>query len=321
MTKRGGKSVHSSSARSSLIQIAIILALFAVLIPQVDSLRASFKILQTANVALFLLALAVSFMTFFWSTFTYRSLAWKKLGFLWTYIVQLSTGFINRLIPAGLGALGANMLYLIRSGHNEGTAASIAITNNILGMLSSTTLVCVSLLFVSEDFSFDTEKFTSRTALLGFVTVVGIVAIAILVLKLQPKLRDNLRRYAKEARTSLLKYRNNPGKLLRAFSFQLLVTTTMALCLIVCALALGHSIDFWHAVIAISAGTLVGSMTPTPGGLGGHEAGIALTLGLFGYGAELSIAIAILFRLCTYWAPILPGYFCYRAALSAKKYF
>jgi uncharacterized protein (TIRG00374 family) len=67
-----------------------------------------------------------------------------------------------------------------------------------------------------------------------------------------------------------------------------------------------------QAVISYALGNVIGSLVPTPGGLGGVEAGLYSGLTFFGYDASSSFAAVCLYRLITYWLPIIPGYFSYR---------
>jgi Lysylphosphatidylglycerol synthase TM region len=56
-----------------------------------------------------------------------------------------------------------------------------------------------------------------------------------------------------------------------------------------------------------------GPWHPTPGGLGAIEA--ALVAGLTGVGMQPGPAVSavLLYRLATYWLPVLPGWLCWRS--------
>ena len=56
------------------------------------------------------------------------------------------------------------------------------------------------------------------------------------------------------------------------------------------------------------AGNALGSAAPTPGGVGAVEA--ALTVGLIAAGLpkEAAAPAVLLFRLLTFWLPVLPGW-------------
>ena len=64
-------------------------------------------------------------------------------------------------------------------------------------------------------------------------------------------------------------------------------------------------------------GSTIGSAVPTPGGVGGVEALIAVLTGA-GVDSATAAAVVVVFRLVTYWSPVLPGYGCLRYARSAE---
>ena len=52
----------------------------------------------------------------------------------------------------------------------------------------------------------------------------------------------------------------------------------------------------------------LGAAALTPGGLGGVEAGLVAGIVAFGYSTTLAFSAVIIYRLITFWLPILPGY-------------
>jgi undecaprenyl-diphosphatase len=61
------------------------------------------------------------------------------------------------------------------------------------------------------------------------------------------------------------------------------------------------------------AAAALAAAAPTPGGLGAIEA--ALVAGLTGVGMQPGPAVSavLLYRLATYWLPVLPGWLCWRS--------
>jgi undecaprenyl-diphosphatase len=56
------------------------------------------------------------------------------------------------------------------------------------------------------------------------------------------------------------------------------------------------------------AGSAIGQAAPTPGGLGAFEAILIAGLVSTGLDKEIAVPAVLLFRLATFWAPILPGW-------------
>ena len=82
--------------------------------------------------------------------------------------------------------------------------------------------------------------------------------------------------------------------------------------------AFGGTTSFAAVGAVYLAGSAIGQAAPTPGGLGAVEA--ILIAGLVGAGLDKEIAVpaVLLFRLCTFWIPILPGWASF-ARLSHHK--
>jgi len=56
------------------------------------------------------------------------------------------------------------------------------------------------------------------------------------------------------------------------------------------------------------AGSAIGQAAPTPGGLGAVEAALIAGLISVGLDKEVAVPAVLLFRLCTFWLPILPAW-------------
>ena len=82
--------------------------------------------------------------------------------------------------------------------------------------------------------------------------------------------------------------------------------------LYVSVLAFGGGLPLATVGAVYLVGSAVASAAPTPGGLGAIEA--ALVGGLVAAGLETAVAVpaVFLFRLATFWLPILPGWSSFR---------
>jgi undecaprenyl-diphosphatase len=67
-------------------------------------------------------------------------------------------------------------------------------------------------------------------------------------------------------------------------------------------------------------GTAVAQAAPTPGGVGAAEAALIAGLTAFGLGAAVAVPAVFLYRMATFWFPVLPGWLSYRA-LAARGAF
>ena len=92
-----------------------------------------------------------------------------------------------------------------------------------------------------------------------------------------------------------------------------LVTLGYLFALYAAVKAFGGTTPLAAVGVVYLAGSAIGQAAPTPGGLGAVEA--VLIAGLVGVGLDKEIAVpaVLLFRLCTFWIPILPGWLSFTA--------
>jgi glycosyltransferase 2 family protein len=63
-----------------------------------------------------------------------------------------------------------------------------------------------------------------------------------------------------------------------------------------------------HAAAPDWTGSAIASAAPTPGGIGALEAAVIAGLVAAGMPNDIAVPAVFLFRLGTFWFPILPGY-------------
>jgi glycosyltransferase 2 family protein len=72
--------------------------------------------------------------------------------------------------------------------------------------------------------------------------------------------------------------------------------------------AFGGSMGFTTVAVVFLTGNALGSAAPTPGGLGAVEGALSLGLTLAGLPAGTATSAVLMFRLLTFWLPVLPGW-------------
>ena len=100
-----------------------------------------------------------------------------------------------------------------------------------------------------------------------------------------------------------------PWKIVEGVSGILLLNGAFALSLIASVKAFSSdNINYAAVALVYLAGSTLGQAAPTPGGLGAVE--LAYVAGLTATGIDPGVAVSatLLFRLLTFWLPVLPGY-------------
>jgi glycosyltransferase 2 family protein len=105
----------------------------------------------------------------------------------------------------------------------------------------------------------------------------------------------------------LLEVIQQPRKLAEGIGGALMLTLCYILCLDTCVRAFGGSLALTSAAVVYLTGSALGSVVPTPGGLGAVEAALAAGLTATGMAAATAVSAVLLFRLLTFWLPVPLG--------------
>lgn len=293
--------VHSS--RKHLLLLVLLALGIYVLLPQLGDFHSSWHLLGGAKVAPTAAAVILTFMTFAAAAGTYCLLAFKPLIYGRTVLVQLAAMFVNRLLPAGIGALGANYLYLRKERHSPAQAGTMVAINNLLGFSGHGFIIVCALLLSSG------RAISKGRHVPDLLPVLLIIAGAIVLLLLLGILfgRKRFLRALSDVRTQLFSYRKRPLALVGAQCTSIILTLCNVSALFFCARAMGLELPFLDVLLVFTLGVGAGAAVPTPGGLGGFEAGLAAGFVAYGIDASPALAVALLYRLVSYWLPLLAG--------------
>jgi len=224
--------------------------------------------------------------------------------------------FINRLLPGGLGGLGANFAYLRQHRHSALQATTVLTANNMMVVIGHALIVAASLA------AFPPYQTDIRWEGLAMLTKILLVILAVLLAGLLVWGRQRLVKISTSLLTQLVSYRRRPQHLALALGSSMLLTMGNVLALVACCLALGVHLPFVVILLIFTFGLGTATAVPTPGGLGGFEAG--LTAGLIANSIDNSTAlsVALLYRMVSYWLPLLPGgialIFCQRQGVFGR---
>jgi uncharacterized protein (TIRG00374 family) len=283
------------------LTIGVLAAALYVLVTHWSVVSTSLHAAQRANAAWVGLSLACMACTFCIAAAMYGVLAMHRLRYRQTLLVEVAGALVNRILPAGLGGLGLNGVYLYKHKHTPAEATVVVSVNNVLGMCAHVLLLI--LLCVCQ-------PTVVRTLLVGHHVVLPwgwiIVGLALIcVICSLPIVRRKLASFTRHLLVSLRKIQ--AAKAARALLLAVLLTTAYTITLFSAARSVGITLGISQMFVVFSFGILVGTATPTPGGLVGAEAGLFAGLVLYGIPGVQAGAAVLLFRLVSYWLPLAPG--------------
>jgi uncharacterized membrane protein YbhN (UPF0104 family) len=267
--------------------------------------------LQTADVRWGLVALALSAVTYAAATLELSGFVPDRLPFIRTMLAQLAGSFVTLVTPAAVGGVSVNIRYLQRRKIPAPVAAASVGVSQLVALVLHILLLVVSIAIAGAAAK---EPFRPPPTWSYFV-LAGLVVLALGVLAVpagRRLLRARVQPIFGQVLPRLLEVAQQPRKLAEGIGGALLLTVTYIFCLAACVQAFHGSAAIASIAVVYLTGSALGSIIPTPGGIGAVEA--ALTAGLVAaglHGTEAASSV-LLFRLLTFWLPVPFGW----AALS-----
>ncbi|MGB4967478.1 MAG: lysylphosphatidylglycerol synthase transmembrane domain-containing protein [Candidatus Saccharimonadales bacterium] len=287
------------------LSAAVTLVMIVVVWRQRTELAASLQLLFTASHDDFLAAIPFVCAGIMCAALAYKLLAFRDLPYRELLVVELAAGAINRLVPSGLGGLGLHGLYLHKHRHTAAQATVVATVNNLLGGIVHFCLLAVLLLLYPHSIS---QFHLGWSKYMGWV-LLGLTLLAVAVSQFNI-VRTVVGRFLRQVVRSLRQYQKRPlGIVLAAISL-LVLTTLNVVVFWLATKTMGLQIAFATLLLIYTVGVALGAAMPTPGGLGGVEAGLLAGLIATGADSEAALAATMAFRFVTFWFPLLLGLPC-----------
>jgi uncharacterized membrane protein YbhN (UPF0104 family) len=264
------------------------------------------SVLRSADWRWSIAGLALSATTYIGATLSLSGFVAARLSFFRTLLVQVAGSFVTLVTPAAVGGAALNVRYLQRKKVPAAVAAaSVGVAQVVAFVLH------ISLLVVFAAIAGTTAKTSIQPPEWAYFVLGGLVAVALAVLAVpagRRLVRARVSPTLGQVVPRLLEVAQQPRKLAEGIGGTLLLSTSYILCLAACVAAFGRSVPIASIAVVYLTGVAIGSVLPTPGGLGGVEA--ALTAGLTAAGLPGAVAVSsvLLFRLLTFWFPVPVGW-------------
>lgn len=296
--------VISGVSKKELAWVVIVLLAFYVFVPQLKSFAGSLHLLTHPGINNVIFSSIFIVATFIFAALTYSFLSRGKIPFSEEFIIQVAAMFVNRLLPAGIGGIGANYAYLRHKRVKTAEAASMVAMNNIMGVFAHLMILVITVLFFAGN---NTFQFSGLKHGIRHILVIGSIVLIVGVIILLSLRLAKIKSIVNDFLTQISSYRFHPYLTGLALFSQLGLSVFNILSLSFSAKAVNIDLSFAAILIVYSLGALISHFVPTPGGLGGFEAGLAAGLVAYGVDKSSSLAAVLLYRIISYWAPLVLG--------------
>lgn len=223
-----------------------------------------------------------------------------KLPFGRVLMVEVGASFVKLVAPAGIGPAALYLRFLNR----RGVRTSLAVATVALVQVAGFVVTVLLLIFFS--------LITGNTGVLrqlpdgALLWAIGIIGVIVAVTTAIPGLRTWLWKKIspplKQTWPRLVDVLGQPKKLALGIGGNLIMTIGYVACFGATLAAFGESLPVLDLALVYLVSNTLGSLIPTPGGIGAVEGSLALGLGVVGIDPAVALSVAVLFRVLTYWA-------------------
>ena len=293
-----------------VVMVAALALAVYLLIPQLADVTGVWSSIKQADWLWALWALLASALTFVAAAIGLIGAVPQRIPFPTTTAAQLAGSFVNRIVPARMGGMATNLRYLQKRGVDLAVATASIGVQQVSGLAVHVALSAVLLVWAGRGAGDALQALPSGQTVLIGLTVLGALSGLVFLLPWGRRLlRARVLTPLQRSVTGVSAIARSPVKLLELFGGAVFLTAMniAALALSVYAFgATGVSVVVIGVVFLVGSG--VASVAPTPGNLGAVEAALIAGLTTVGVHSDVAVPAVFLFRIVTFWLPILPGW-------------
>lgn len=303
--------VQRFSARSVIMAVLAVTALVVVF----GSLNFDAVVLavRTANPWLILVAFVFGCLPWLGAAIPLVAFSPKKIGLWDTTLVQMAGSIVALVAPAGLGPAAVNLRYLNKQKINTPVAVATVTLVQISQFLTSVALLIIVVVATGTSVNLNLP---TMTIIWVFAAVATVLVALISVPRLRRWLISKIEPAWNQAYPQFLWILGHPKELGIAFLGNMLMNVSYIAAFGFSLAAFGQTLNPWTLAITYLISVTIGSVIPTPGGIGPVEAALTAGLQVAGIPAAVALSAAVVFRLVTFYGRIPIGWLALRRCES-----
>ncbi|MGH7237436.1 MAG: lysylphosphatidylglycerol synthase transmembrane domain-containing protein [Candidatus Saccharimonadales bacterium] len=299
---------HSRAVKRTLAIAVLALVVLYFVVPKLHAFGLNTIKIYPPHLGYLVAAALLYLIVFICSSISYRLLAVAKLKQSRLLLIQFASVPINLLLPAGIGNISINYLYLRNHSQSGSQAGLVVGINNVIGVLGNVSLI----IFLIAVFGINHSVLAAYERHGNYIlaAIAALVVLGVITAWLFSSNIKKIKQIRHHLETAFSNYRHRPLNLFGAYVMSLVQALATALAFWFCLRAYGIDLSYAVGFLIYSLSVVVGALVPTPGGLGGVEA--SLTAGLVAShasAAALSLTAVLAYRAVTFWLPMIIGAF------------
>lgn len=296
-------------SRTVLMVLGFALAIYF-LIPQLT--ETDFGAVLDANWAWAPAILAASFVTYVGAAYNVMGSVPDAVRLLPSVLAQFAGTFINRITPVKVGGMATNVRYLQKNGVDTPVAVSGVGISSVATTIVHMSLLLITVLFLGRNAGDFIKLPSGQTVLIGLVVVFTLGAFAFFLPFFRNIFKKKVWPMIRRSGQGMANVATNPAKAVMLFGGAFTMIVAYIASLWFSLEAFGGGLGVAAVALVFLGGQALGQMAPTPGGIGATEAAMIAAMTALGLDASAAVPTVFLYRIATFWLPILPGVFSLR---------
>ncbi|MBR5951353.1 MAG: flippase-like domain-containing protein, partial [Actinomycetaceae bacterium] len=254
-------------------------------------------------------AFGFSLLTYLGAGLMLKIFTAEKISLRDSTFVQLAASVVSLVAPAGIGHAALNLRFLQKQKVPTPIAVATVSVVQVFQFLT-TVIFLIVLALVTGDVR--GLEMPSSSVLVAIGLLIAVIVAILLIKPVRLWIFEKIRPYVDQVWPRLVWLATNPRRIAWGVASALILTMGYVGAFAASLYAFDYSLPIMTLAITYLVSNSIGSVVPSPGGIGPIEA--ALTAGLTVAGVPYSIAFsaAIVYRVLTFWAPVPIGWVCLR---------
>ena len=266
--------------------------------------------LKQANPALILVAfVAGSLLTYTGAALHLKAYTPEKIPMGETALVQVAASIITLVVPAGIGPAALNLRYLNKKGVPTTLGVATVSLVQIAQLLTTIATLILIALMTGEIGRISLPSGSLIVTILGIILA---IAALFLIKPLRTWVLTKIRPTVEQVWPRVVWLTTHPqrialgvaGSLLQSIGFIAAFGLTLA--------AFGYTLPIMTLALTFLISNTLGSIVPSPGGIGPVEAALTGGLAVAGIPYSIALSTALIYRLLTFWGRVPLGWFSLR---------
>ncbi|MET0275745.1 MAG: flippase-like domain-containing protein [Acidimicrobiia bacterium] len=294
--------------RRTILTVVMLVAVTYFLLPQLSDLPGIASQVEAADWVWFIPVVFASAFTYLGAATGMIGSVPNRLRFMPTFVAQVASSFAGTLAPASVGSMALNVRYLQKSGVDPAVAVPAVGLDMVAGLAVHVVMLVVFLVWAGRSALGSIHLPDPEVFFYGVAVVLGLAVVAFAIPWIRHQVLQRALPVVRRSLSGLVAVVRSPANVAMLVGGSVIVTTGYLAAMYLSTRAFGGELTFAQVGAVYLAGATIASVAPTPGGLGALEAAVIAGLVAAGMPNDVAVPSVFLFRIATFWLPILPGW-------------